>query len=204
MEIDKNKIYKIKDYKFINFINLNDSEIKLILESRNHPHIRSLMFSTKEISYEEHLNFINSLSGREDKIYWLVYKNNIPIGVINIVDIDYDNNVATSGYYIFPDYIEKGIGLEFLYNLYFFFFNSLNLSSLVGETLLQNMDALVVNRIMGCKFDGLSYHDGNHFIKLTCRKDDFIKSYNEKLTGSELLKKMKEIKKEIKQNYLNK
>ena len=73
-----------------NFINLNYSEKLLVLEWRNSQRVRENMYSTKIISVENHLNFIDKLIYDRENKYFLVedigviYFNNIKNNSVNI------------------------------------------------------------------------------------------------------------------------
>ncbi len=61
-------------YKNINFINLNEDEIRLVLSWRNNPTIKKWMYTKEDISLEDHLNFIKSLNNNSSKAE--VFKEN--------------------------------------------------------------------------------------------------------------------------------
>ena len=58
----------IKLLKFYRFKTRKKKE--MILKWRNHPDIRKWMYNQDEIKFEEHLNFIDSLKLRKDKLYF--------------------------------------------------------------------------------------------------------------------------------------
>ena len=64
----------MENIKLLNFIDLKLEEKEMILKWRNHPDIRKWMYNQDEIKFEEHLNFIDSLKLRKDKLYFLVKK----------------------------------------------------------------------------------------------------------------------------------
>ena len=64
----------MQNIKLLNFIDLKLEEKEMILKWRNHPDIRKWMYNQDEIKLEEHLNFIDSLKLRKDKLYFLVKK----------------------------------------------------------------------------------------------------------------------------------
>jgi len=74
--------------QLLNFIDLGQKEKEMILEWRNHPEIRKWMYNQEKIKLEEHLNFIDSLKSRNDKLYFLVKKQDEYIGVVDFLDLD--------------------------------------------------------------------------------------------------------------------
>ncbi|HIP29704.1 MAG TPA: UDP-4-amino-4,6-dideoxy-N-acetyl-beta-L-altrosamine N-acetyltransferase [Sulfurospirillum arcachonense] len=71
-------------YENINFLDLNEDEIKLVLSWRNSPSIKKWMHTKKDISLETHLNFIKSLKNNSKKDYFLVKKEDEYLGVIDL------------------------------------------------------------------------------------------------------------------------
>ena len=67
-----------------NFIDLNEDEQKMVLEWRNDPNIRRWMISQDIITLEDHIKFIKNLSNKKNTLWFLVKKNNQPIGVVNL------------------------------------------------------------------------------------------------------------------------
>jgi len=71
-------------YENINFTDLNEDEIELVLSWRNHPAIKKWMHTKKDINLKDHLNFIKSLKNNPKKDYFLVKKDNEYLGVIDL------------------------------------------------------------------------------------------------------------------------
>ncbi len=67
-----------------NFIELNRYEQKMVLQWRNDPSIRKWMVSQEIIPLEDHIKFIKNLSHNKNTLWFLVKKNNQPIGVVNL------------------------------------------------------------------------------------------------------------------------
>ncbi len=196
MNIDKTKTYHVGDYTFVNFINLDDVTIENIRVWRNHPDIRKVMYNTKEISKENHLKFISSLSETDTKFYWLVIKRGNPIGVMNVVDIDYERFSGQLGYYLLPQFLSSGIGLEFISTIIYFIFSELGLSSLFGRTELNNKDALRFNYHLGFKINlPLVEIDGVKYIEQDCNAEEYLSRYRDLTNPKELVKSMKEFNK---------
>lgn len=60
------------------------------------------MNNTSEISVESHLQYVENLKDRTDAVYWLVLYKDIPIGTLNIIDIDWENKICEPGFYLSP------------------------------------------------------------------------------------------------------
>ena len=72
----------MQNIKLLNFIDLKLEEKEMILKWRNHPDIRKWMYNQDEIKFEEHLNFIDSLKLRKDKLYFLVKKEEFTTTIV--------------------------------------------------------------------------------------------------------------------------
>ena len=89
----------MENIQLLNFIDLELEEKEMILKWRNHPDIRKWMYNQDEIKLEEHLNFIDSLKLRKDKLYFLVKKEDEFIGVIDFTQLVIENeNVVEKSY----------------------------------------------------------------------------------------------------------
>ena len=82
IEIDKHKVYNSRGYQFKNFIIMSDDEKRMVLKWRNDDRVRRRMLSANQATEEEHFNFIKTLEGRDDRWYWIVYRENLPVGVL--------------------------------------------------------------------------------------------------------------------------
>ena len=123
MQIDRTNTIEVGLYSYKNFVTLNKRQIDSVWEWRNHPDIRKYMYNSDIISYENHLRFLEALFEREDVAYWLVAKGERVVGVTNLTSIDLKTSRAELGYYIIPDMLNSGIGLEFAYTNMLFAFS---------------------------------------------------------------------------------
>ena len=183
MHIDKNRTYEVNDYSFRNFIHLDNEQVKQVLEWRNNPQIRQYMYNKEEIPLEGHLTFVKGLVNRIDVAYWLVYRKNEPIGVVNLIDIDEELERAELGYYMIPSRMSSGLGVEFVYHLLLFSFNEIHVKQLIGAIDTKNKNALLVDEYMGFvlgETKSLSEESDARYIEWTLEKDDFLKTANGK------------------------
>ena len=176
MQIDKKIIYRVSDYTFTNFINLNEEQINQVWQWRNDPKIREFFYNKEIIPLESHLKFVKSLQHRSDIAYWLVKKNNEPIGVTYLTDIDIEQSSAELGYYMLPSKHNSGLGLEFAYkNFLFVFDTAIACSFLHGAIHRSNINALVLDSYLCCEIQTEQLKDPEkEFISFTCSKDKFL------------------------------
>lgn len=76
--------------ELINFTDLTDEQILMVLRWRNDERIAKFM-KNKSVSEQEHRNFISNLKNDETKRYFLVKEDSDYIGVIDFVDIAADS-----------------------------------------------------------------------------------------------------------------
>ncbi len=136
-----------KAYSFTSFIDLKPDEVEKVWGWRNHESIRKWMYHTEIIPIENHLKFIEKLSDAKDKIYFLVKRENVPLGVFSIIDIN--NDQGEWGYYIAPEYHNQNFGVEFYYYALKYVFESLNFKKIIGFALLENKPANSLNDLFG-------------------------------------------------------
>ena len=123
-----------------NFTTLNEAQKAMILEWRNHPSIRANMYNTDIISQEEHFSFIDTLSNRDDKRYFLAQEGDHDIGVI---DFNAITNISTKlGIYANPYLNQKGIGSLLMQTLIAYAFDVLKTPTLEAEVFAHNERAL--------------------------------------------------------------
>jgi UDP-2,4-diacetamido-2,4,6-trideoxy-beta-L-altropyranose hydrolase/UDP-4-amino-4,6-dideoxy-N-acetyl-beta-L-altrosamine N-acetyltransferase len=89
-----------------NFISLNINQHKQVLKMRNTKSIRQWMYSTNTIFIEDHLEYIELLKIKKDRIYFLVMNNDENIGVVDLTNITH--NSAELGIYANPTLYGKG------------------------------------------------------------------------------------------------
>ena len=138
----------MKDIKLINFIDLSQEEKMMILEWRNKIDIQKWMHTQNDISLEEHLDFIDSLKTIKDKLYFLVKKDNIYIGVIDFTQIK-PNESLHMGIYTNPDL--KGYGKILLETIIYFSFEILKVVKIYSEVYFENEKAYLLYKSYGFK-----------------------------------------------------
>lgn len=94
--------------KIFPFTKLALEEKEMILKWRNNPVVRQQMVDSSIIPIKSHLEFIENLSIRKDRLYYLVKENGVNLGVISIVDIK--ENHGELGLYKNPDINQGGVG----------------------------------------------------------------------------------------------
>lgn len=125
----------MENIQLLNFIDLKLEEKEMILKWRNHPDIRKWMYNQDEIKFEEHLNFIDSLKLRKDKLYFLVKKEDDFIGVIDFTQLVNKESVHM-GIYSNPNI--NGNGKILLNKIIDYSFNNLKVKRVFSEVFAEN------------------------------------------------------------------
>lgn len=172
MHITKND-YSVNEYFYKNYINLDQNEVLMIFEWRNSIEIRKWMFSDVMINYDDHCNFIKKLEDRTDAYYWLVFKNDIPLGSFNISQIDNSNNSVEVGYFLNPKFLNSGEGLFFQNNYKVFLYNILDVDLIKGTVLWDNTRALQMSLFFGAKIISSYNNNNKRYLKLHTYKDHY-------------------------------
>ena len=115
---------------FRNFTKTTLEERKLILSWRNSDRIRLKMVNQEIIPLENHLKFIEGLKDRTDCIYWLVYLDGTPIGVIS-------GGTNSGGLYI-GNQAYSGYGIAIIYYDVKNLFENIGITEKVFEVLKTN------------------------------------------------------------------
>jgi RimJ/RimL family protein N-acetyltransferase len=134
-------------YTFTNFTELNEFEINLVHKERNDLEVRVKMFDDKLIPIQEHLKFLEKLKKDNTKIFILVKRVDLYIGVYSLVKIE-DGN-AQGGFYLFKEAREKNLIIDFLYQTITYIFNNFSITNINGYALKDNKAANRINNFLG-------------------------------------------------------
>jgi hypothetical protein len=146
----------MKKIKFINILDLDSSIIELIRHWRNSDVVRRYMYRSHYISKEEHLKWFEELKlEKGNRKVWIIYYEEIPVGVINLFNIDYENKITDWGFYIGETaYRGLGIGSISLWRLMEYVFDKMNFQKMYTSVLENNSDALSLYKKYGFKEEG--------------------------------------------------
>ena len=171
-QIDRRRVYQVGNYSYKNFVDLDEAETNMVWAWRNDDRIRQWMTNKNVIPFSDHLNFVNSLKTRDDKFYWLVYKGERPIAVLDIIDVDYEREETEPGYYLNPQLLNSGEGLFLNFNFRTLLFNELGFEYVKGNIKVGNDRAYTLSTFFGVKAVGMErFADGDHLLVKGCKSD---------------------------------
>lgn len=148
------------------FTHLDKKEILLVWQWRNDEKISQFM-KTKYIDFKEHLNFIITLKKDQTKKYFLVFKNDEAIGVIDFINITQDS--CEFGLYAKPNL--KGVGQILMQEIKKYAFEILKIKELKACVFKQNKRAL--DLYLKNSFFVISENDDFFFLSSTLPQNLF-------------------------------
>jgi UDP-4-amino-4,6-dideoxy-N-acetyl-beta-L-altrosamine N-acetyltransferase len=123
-----------------NFISLNMNQHKQVLKMRNTKSIRQWIHSTNTIFIEDHLEYIELLKVKKDRICFLVMNDDENIGVVDLTNITH--NSAELGIYANPTLYGKGrLLMDIIIN---YSFSIKNLQLLKANVVQNNTKAIAL------------------------------------------------------------
>lgn len=155
--------------ELINFIDISSEEKKMVLSWRNHKDIRRWMNNQKEISLEEHLNYIDSLCNKKDRIYFLVEELNEYLGVIDFTNI-VENEFAEFGVYAKPSLI--GVGSKLMDTIIDYAFKNLKLKKLIANVYVNNEKAIKLYKKFDFKEIQLDTDRNGKFMQMELKNEN--------------------------------
>ena len=128
--------------ELIDFVDLTQKEVLLVLAWRNHENIKKWMYSQDEISKEAHLGFLDELQFSKSRQYMVVKKDNNYVGVVYFTKIDGVNKESYFGLYANPFEKISGIGQTLGEVCLKYILDLLNLNKIKLEVFSDNVRAL--------------------------------------------------------------
>lgn len=134
---------------------IKEGDLELMLAWRNHPDIRSSMFSQSVIEFDQHKAWFKRESEKNDSV-WLLFIDyrGLPAGIIYFTDIDRSSNHAFWGFYAAPG-APPGTGTRMGREALDYFFNILKLHKLNAEVLESNERSYAFHIKIGFKVEGV-------------------------------------------------
>lgn len=171
---------------------IQDQELELMLSWRNEPSIRQHMYTTHEISKEEHLSWWKRVKGSERQRYFMYEYAGASLGIVGFTGIDQANQNSSWAFYASPR-APKGTGSRMELLALNYAFDQLGLHKLCCEVLASNNPVIKLHEKFGFKIEGIlrdQYKRDEKFIdiyRLGLLYDEWAEKRNEmigKLTRS--------------------
>lgn len=102
--------FSTSNFKFVDYIMLNEEESRILWNARNDDEIRKWMVNKDIITWDNHLQFMRSLPHKSDRKYYAVFNfDGDLVGSQSINPLD-GNERGESGLYLLPSFQGKGLG----------------------------------------------------------------------------------------------
>jgi RimJ/RimL family protein N-acetyltransferase len=147
-----------------------EEDLELIRTWRNEPHVMAFMEYQQHIDEADQKNWFQHLA-KENNLYFKILVSGVPIGLINLKDIDWEKKSAEAGIFVGrKDFIGGITPIFSVLILMKTAFRCFYLNRLFAKISKQNTNALNFNKQLGYVF----YSEVNAgFDLFTCTKDLF-------------------------------
>ena len=133
----------------ITFKPLSEDNLEMVRIWRNSDDVRLFMQYQEIITPEQHQVWFQQLD-KTTNYYFITYHNEMPFGVYNIKDVDFNIGTGESGAYLKNRYIWGGdISMRGTLSILIFAFEILKLKTLRCHVLKSNKKVLAYNQQMG-------------------------------------------------------
>lgn len=134
---------------------LQKTDIKLVLEWRNSPRIRAVMFSDQIITPKEHAEWFERQQKNKNDNYLIFEINNHPVGMVYFTDLDVKNKKCQWGFYLGVEGLPKGSGFNMGILGLRYGFELLEMHKIIGEVLAFNIPSIHFHKKLGFLEEGL-------------------------------------------------
>ncbi len=117
---------------------LAETDLEMVLNWRNLPHIREMMYKDHVISQEEHLIWYEKMKDNPSSVYLILEHRGRPLGQTNFTKIDREASSCLWGFYIGEDTRPRGIGTVMGLLSLDYAFETVAIREVVGEVLEHN------------------------------------------------------------------
>lgn len=168
-------------------------DLELILAWRNSERIRANMYTTHEITLDEHQRWFERLTKDWENFSFVFEDEGRPLGVVNLNHLDRRNLRCHWGFYVGEEDAPRGSGTKMAYLALCHVFEKLKLHKVIGEALAFNEGSIAYHKRLGFSQEG-------HFVEHVLRDGAYI----DVLSFALLSAKWERIKPEIYAKYFGK
>lgn len=111
---------------------MTEADLKQVLSWRNHPDVRSMMYTQHEISWEEHCLWFARMQA-DSQAHLLIYEEEEPLGFVSFRTGE-NSTEAVWGFYLAPD-APRGSGISMGRRALDFAFSQLAYEAILGEVI---------------------------------------------------------------------
>lgn len=128
----------------------------LLRHWRNSSEVSEYMYTRGTISEEDHARWFSAIQRDRSRKYWIVELDEVPIGLLNLCDIDEKNRTANWGFYLASEAVRgRGVGSYCEFWIQRYVFETLGFNKIWGEILSDNHRMLHNHEKFGFRREGL-------------------------------------------------
>lgn len=141
--------FKTPHFEFIDYRNLTTKQHQQIWEARNDDQVRQWMRVQEPFSWQQHLQFIDSLTHQQDRLYWGVFYWGKLMGSIDLNPYNRDLRKGERGEFLFPEYIGCGLGRGLVEEWSYYMFQNGLLDHIDATILKSNIRSITMHQKEG-------------------------------------------------------
>lgn len=135
---------------------LRETDLPMVMDWRMRPDITRYMNTDPVLTIDKQQKWFDKVRGDKTQRHWLVNYEDIPIGLINIFDVDQVNSRCSWGYYIAETaYRSLRLAMYLEWSLYDYVFDVMKLNKLCSETFVDNKQVVKLHLLCGGREDGV-------------------------------------------------
>lgn len=144
-----------QNIEFVDITEIDRISALKILDIRNETNIRKNMYTSHEISIDEHFSWIERLKKREDiKFYAVIFDGKI-VGGVSLSNIDILHKRADWAFYLSETSHGRGIGAALEYKFVSFAFDNFSIEKLNCEVISFNDRVVRLHEKFGFQIEGV-------------------------------------------------
>ncbi len=166
--------------EFIDILETDEETQSLVRQWRNKDEVRRYMIHQHNISTQEHAQWLEGLKTSTTHKYWVVYRNDEPVGMVYLNDMDPKERTSQWGFYIGEEKSRgKGLGKNILFELLTRFFDEMHYQKLITEVFSQNTIAFnLYHQFMFRRVGQRVLEDSRKLLLLEFTKADWDRDRN--------------------------
>lgn len=135
---------------------LKESDLEKVMDWRMRPYVTEFMNTDPVLTLEKQKIWFKGIKDSDTQKYWIINVEGVPVGIVNIFDIDRINSRCSWGYYIAEkEFRSLQLAMYLEWNLYDYVFYSEKLHKLCNETFVENEQVIKLHILCGGKEDGI-------------------------------------------------
>lgn len=134
---------------------LTENELELMMNWRMREDISQNMFSSVKLTLEGQKKWFEKIKNDPGQIRWVIYIDDVPVGSMYLVDIDYSNKRCESGWFVAEkEYRSLKLAMALQQNMFDYVFDNLELNRIFGYVMDTNEMVVKLLHLCGMQIEG--------------------------------------------------